>query len=280
MTKASKTILAIVAVIVIAIAGGYFGSSLRGSSAEASGTAPGAFIDGIKERGELRVGIAVAPPMTADQPDGTRGGPNVIPLQNLAEELGVEFTPVAAEWSNIVAGLQAGRYDFAAYLDSTLERSLSIQFTNSVYDYQGVFVVKADSPYNDTDSLIAGGQIAAAQGTSYESTLVELGADVFSIDSIPNALSSLNSGRVVGLFVDLPTAIGQAQADPTLKIVVPDPVVFQTESGYGVPEDIDPRSLQVVNIAIKTAQDSGELSRAFAEVGYVEIDQLGDLQKK
>ena len=45
-----------------------------------------------------------------------------------------------ADWSNIVAGLQVDRYDFAANLDATVERSLAIQFTDPVYEYQGVFV--------------------------------------------------------------------------------------------------------------------------------------------
>jgi hypothetical protein len=47
-----------------------------------------------------------------------------------------------------------------------------------------------------------------------------------------------------------------------------------------VPATIDPRSLQIVNIAIERAQKSGELTQAYAKVNYVEIDNLGDLRKK
>jgi ABC-type amino acid transport substrate-binding protein len=283
MTKTSKVVLAILAVILIAIAGGYIGSGFRGSSASASTSAEsqGAFIDKIKERGELRVGVAIAPPMTVEQADGTLGGPNLIPLQELAEQLDVELVPVPAEWKNIVAGLQADRYDFAANLDYTVERSLAIGFSDPVYKYQGVFVVKADSPYTTVDELLAdGGQITAAQGSSPEKALQAQTSNIMSVDSYANAISSVQSGRAIAEFTDLPTAESQAQADSSLKILVPEPELYSASAGYGVPDTIDPRSLQIVNIAIERAQASGELTQAYEEVGYVEIDNLGDLRKK
>jgi ABC-type amino acid transport substrate-binding protein len=280
--KTNRTILAVIGVIVIAIAAGFLGAVFRGggSAAASSASTEGAFLEEIKQRGELRVGIAIAAPMTAEQADGTLGGPNVLPLQNLAEQLGVEFKPVPADWNTIVAGLQADRYDFAAYLDATLERSLSIQFSEGVYTYQGVFVVPADSPYTTSEDLLTAGPIATAQGASYESALEELGYELLSIDKIPNALSAVKSGRVAGAFMDLPAAVDQAKADPAVKILVPDPVIYQIESGYGVPEDIDARSLQTINIAIENARNSGELTRAFEEVGLLEADNLGDLEKQ
>jgi ABC-type amino acid transport substrate-binding protein len=280
--KTNRTILAVIGVIVIAIAAGFLGAVFRGggSAAASSASTEGAFLEEIKQRGELRVGIAIAAPMTAEQADGTLGGPNVLPLQNLAEQLGVEFKPVPADWNTIVAGLQADRYDFAAYLDATLERSLSIQFSEGVYTYQGVFVVPADSTYTTSEDLLTAGPIATAQGASYESALEELGYELLSIDKIPNALSAVKSGRVAGAFMDLPAAVDQAKADPAVKILVPDPVIYQIESGYGVPEDIDARSLQTINIAIENARNSGELTRAFEEVGLLEADNLGDLEKQ
>ena len=150
MTKTSKITLAVLGVVIVALVGGYLGAGLHGGSpaaAAAGGSGEATFLQKIKDRGELRVGVALAPPMTAQQADGSLGGPNLIPLQELAEELGGTLTPVPADWSNIVAGLQADRYDFAANLDATVERSLAIQFTDPVYEYQGVFVTKADSPY-------------------------------------------------------------------------------------------------------------------------------------
>jgi ABC-type amino acid transport substrate-binding protein len=282
MTKPSKVVLAVLAVILVSIAGGYLGSGFRGTSANASASAvQGSFIDDIKKRGELRVGVAIAPPMTVQEADGTLGGPNLIPLRELAKQLGVKLVPVAAEWKNIVAGLQANRYDFAANLDYTVERSLAIGFTDPVYEYQGVFLVKADSPFKSVDDIIKnGGQVTTAQGSAPEKALQGLTSNIMSVDSYSNAISSVNSGRAIAEFADLPTAESQAQADSSLKIVVPSPEIYSASAAYGVPATIDPRSLQIVNIAIERARKSGELKQAYTDVNYVEIDNLGDLLKK
>lgn len=283
MTKTSKIVLAVLAVILVSIAGGYLGSGFRGTSANASSSsaAQASFIDDIKKRGELRVGVAIAPPMTVQEADGTLGGPNLIPLQELAKQLGVKLVPVAAEWKNIVAGLQANRYDFAANLDYTVERSLAIGFTDPVYEYQGVFLVKADSPFKSAEDIMKnGGQVTTAQGSAPEKALSGLTSNIMSVDSYSNAITSVNSGRAIAEFADLPTAESQAQADSSLKIVVPSPEIYSASAAYGVPATIDPRSLQIVNIAIERARKSGELKQAYTDVNYVEIDNLGDLLKK
>lgn len=282
MTKPSKVFLAALAVILVSIAGGYIGSGFRGTSANASASAAqGSFIDEIKKRGELRVGVAIAPPMTVQEADGTLGGPNLIPLRELAKQLNVKLVPVAAEWKNIVAGLQANRYDFAANLDYTVERSLAIGFTDPVYEYQGVFLVKADSPFKSVEDIIKnGGQVTTAQGSAPEKALQGLTSNIMSVDSYSNAITSVNSGRAIAEFADLPTAESQAQADSSLKIVVPSPEIYSASAAYGVPATIDPRSLQIVNIAIERARKSGELKQAYTDVNYVEIDNLGDLLKK
>jgi polar amino acid transport system substrate-binding protein len=213
--------------------------------------------------------------MTTTLPDGTLGGPNLIPLQELATELGVKLTPVPADWSNIVAGLQADRYDFAANLDATVERSLAIQFTIPVYEYQGVFVVKADSPYRTSADLLGSGQpLVAAQGSAPEAALKNLGVNVQSIDNYTNAIATVQAGRVAAEFTDLPTAEAQAQADPTLRIIVPDPAIYSATANYGVPNTADPWSLQTVNIAIQRAKDSGRLTQAYKDVNYFDIDNL------
>ena len=237
MTKTSKITLAVLGVVIVALIGGYLGAGLRGgsSAAAASGASGDAiFLQKIKDRGELRVGVALAPPMTAQQPDGSLGGPNLIPLQELADELGVTLTPVPADWANIVAGLQADRYDFAANLDATVERSLAIQFTDAVYEYQGVFVVKGDSPYRTSADVLGSGQpIATAQGSAPEAALKSAGSNVQSIDNYTNAIATVQAGRAAALFTDLPTAQAQAQADATLKIVVPNPPLYSATANYG-----------------------------------------------
>lgn len=278
MSRINKIVLAVVGVLVLALGGGYLGASIAGPGSSASAAAGDysatPFLDAIKARGELRVGIAEAPPMSGTQEDGTLGGPNVLPLQQLADDLGVKFTPVAADWANVVAGLQAGRYDFAANLDSTTERALSIQFTQDVYTYENVFTVLADSPYLTADDVIAGGPIASVTGIAAADALADTGADVLSVDSNANQISALKSGRAIAAYFDLASAVNSALEDPSLKVIVPDPVIYKSGAGYGVLTDIDPRSLQIINITIQNAIDSGDLTRAIEGAG-IHLDTAG-----
>jgi ABC-type amino acid transport substrate-binding protein len=282
MSKSSKVILAIIAVIALAIGGGWLGARIQGGGGggEAGASANGAWLDKIQSQGELRVGIASAPPMTGEQEDGQMGGPNVLPLEKLAEEMGVEFTPVAAEWSKMVSGLQADRFDVAAYLDATSERSLAIQFTDSVYEYEGVFIVPADSGLDTVDKIIEADKIGVATGTAYESTVEGLGVEIVNAESIPQSIEVVKSGRANAAFGDVPTLADAAEKDSSLKLVRPEPAIFKVSSNYGVSPDIDPRSLQVLNIAIQNAQQDGSLQRALDEAGVVDPENLGDLEMK
>lgn len=280
MTNTTKISLAAIAAVVLALVGGYIGAGFRGGSASATSAEAGSWMKDVQDRGELRVGVAIAPPMTVEK-DGKLGGPNLIPLQHLADELGVKLTPVSATWGNIVAGLQADRYDVAANLDATVERAKAIQFSGPVYEYQGVFVVKADSPYRTSqDVLESGKQVAVAQGSAPAVAVQDAGATVLELPDYTNALQAVKANRAIAVFTDLPTAESQAQADPSMKIIVPDPTIYAASANYGVPNDIDPRSLVLLNIAINHTRLSGELERAYGEENYLPIDQLGDLAKK
>lgn len=278
----TKLSIAIVAVIVISLLGGWLGAGMRGGGGSGdSATASGAWMDKIKKQGELRVGIASAPPMTGEQKNGKMGGPNVLPLENLAKEMGVKFTPVAAEWSKMVSGLQADRFDVAAYLDSTSERSLAIQFSDPVFTYQGAFIVRKDSGLKSTDDIVKKGKpVAVASGTSYESTIKSLGNDLLSSDDIPSSVTAMKAGRASAAFADLPTLADAAKKDSDLKIVVPDPVLFEQDSAYGLVDDIDPRSLQVINVAIQSAKNDGSLDNAFEKAGIKTPETLGNLKMK
>lgn len=61
---------------------------------------------------------------------------------------------------------------------------------------------------------------------------------------------------------------------------MPNPPIYSASAAYGIPADTDTRSLQIINIAIERARESGQLARAYADVDYHEIDDLGDLVKK
>ncbi|MFF2315278.1 substrate-binding periplasmic protein [Arthrobacter sp. NPDC058097] len=278
--KVNRIVFAAILVALLAVGAGALFSALRGGgngAQAASATSQGSFLEDIKKRGVLRVGVALSPPHTVQLPDGTYGGPNILPLENVAKALNVKLETVPAEWKNIVAGLQAGRYDFAANLDRTLERSTAIQFTEKVWTYPAVFVVKANSPYTTVDDLLKSGkQIGTAQGTAHEAAFVRKypNASTLPTDSFTNLVQALKADRIVASLADLPTAVSQAQEDHSFKIILPKPDIYRGLVAYGVPANADARSIQTVNIAIERSLNEGVLDAAYAKVGYLDESQL------
>ena len=47
---------------------------------------------------------------------------------------------------------------------------------------------------------------------------------------------------------------------------------------YGLSPDIDTHSLQMLNVAIRQSIASGERDRAFEQVGYIKVQDLGALK--
>lgn len=219
--------------------------------------------------------------MTAILPDGTYGGPNLIPLQNLAADLGVKVRTVPTTWGSIISGLLAGQYDFAANLDKTEQRSKAIDFTAPVYRYQGVFVIKASAPENTSAQvLVSKKPVATVQGAGAENALRDAGGRIMSFDSEVNSVQAVTAGRAVAEFVDLPMAEAHVQQDTSLKIIVPEPVLYDAQANYGILKQVDRESLSAVDGAIAAAQSDGSLSKALAEVGYFDIDNLGRMKKE
>ncbi|QYB01863.1 transporter substrate-binding domain-containing protein [Rhodococcus sp. USK10] len=177
-----------------------------------------------------------------------------------------------------MSGLVSDKYDFAANLDKTEERERAISFTDAVYMPHGVFVVLDNSAeHTATDIFAAELPIATSQGSAHEAKIVELGGKTLPIDTYPNAVQAVKAKRAVAEFTDLPTAEAQVQADPSLKIVVPDPLIYQATANYGVRKDTDQRSLEAVNAAI--AETEAAMVDALADVGYMDIGELGAMQK-
>lgn len=291
MTKESKIGFSVIGVLLAALVVGYFGGrwGANGSSGSGGGGGGGtdiqtaSWINKIKKSGELRVGCADSPPTTVLSAGGKCTGPDLIPLQDLANQIGVKMRTVPTTWQSIVAGLQADRYDAAANLDQTVERGLAIQFSNPSWNYPGVYVLQKSS------SLRTGAQVAKAaegkpvstsQGSALDAALQQAHIPELRVDTYENATAALQAGRASAVFTDLGTAETIVAKNPDYGIIVPDPAIFVHYVAYGLPSSIDPRSLQIVNIAVDTSVASGEVQRGFTEAGFKGQDQLGDMQIK
>lgn len=285
LTKQSRYTLIVVAGIVVAFAAGILGGKVGGDGKSGSGGGGGldisqaSWIDHLKSAGEVRVGCADSPPTIVVGTNGKCTGTDLIPIQNFADELGIKMVTVATTWQNIVAGLQSNKYDIAADLDQTVERGLAIQFTEPSWSYPGVFLVERSGGLTSVDKIKGSSKpIATAQGTALDAALQAAKLPELRVDTYENATAALHAGRASSVFTDLGTAETTVAKDSSLGIVVPKPAIFVHYVAYGVPTSIDPRSLQVLNIAITTSVASGEVDRANAAAGFKPQNQLGESQ--
>ena len=262
----------LIAAIIVGGIAGFGGSKLSGGST--GGEQGTNYMKKWQAAGEIKVGCADSPPTIVVDSAGNCSGPDLLPLQELADTMGIKLTTVATSWQNIVTGLEANQYDFAADLDATTKRALAIRYTEPVWSYPGVFIVPGDTQWRNSIDLLAAKQpIATPSGTAQDLALREAGATEL---QLPNwqCLLALTGGKAIAVFADNGTAEDIVKKQPSLKIMIPDPAIFVHDVSYGVRDDIDDHSLQTVNITIKNQVMSGKISRAFAAVGYLDIEQL------
>jgi polar amino acid transport system substrate-binding protein len=83
----------------------------------------------VQDRGVLRCGAAVAPPhVMRDPTSGEYSGLFIDLCKELAEKvLGVKAEIIDTSWDNIVAGLQADRWDVSLALNRTPKRALAMR---------------------------------------------------------------------------------------------------------------------------------------------------------
>jgi polar amino acid transport system substrate-binding protein len=92
-------------------------------------TATGGSLQTIRDRGELRIGVAPGEPwffrdQRSNEWHGIGWGVGVA----LARELNIRPVPVETTWGNAVAGLQANQFDVMFVLDATPQRALAVDF--------------------------------------------------------------------------------------------------------------------------------------------------------
>jgi polar amino acid transport system substrate-binding protein len=277
MNRTNQIVWGAIGVIVIGGLAGFGGAKIGGGGGSASASAgplatPYSFLNQIKSAGKLTVGCATSPPTIDIAANGACTGPDLIPAQQLAKDLNVKFVTVDTTWQNIVTGLEAGKYDFAADLDATGQRALAIQYTSAIWTYPGVFVVPANTPDRTSAAIFASGKsISVAAGSAEDLALeaISPAPPETKLPDWPHAFLALQSGRVGSEFTDLGDAEVQVKQDPQYKIVVPSPSIFVHNVDYGVPATVDPASLEAIDIIINNAVAAGKIGRAMSAAGYI-----------
>jgi ABC-type amino acid transport substrate-binding protein len=118
----------------------------------------------------LRTGVdATFAPHAMTRLDGGLQGFNIDLGEELARRLGRKITIEGTEFSGLVPGLNAKKYDFVlAPVTATPERAKAMLFTEGYLDTDYTFVIRKGAPVIRTLNDLKGKTVAVNKGSAYE----------------------------------------------------------------------------------------------------------------
>ncbi len=226
--------------------------------------------DRVQKAGVLRCGAAVYPPFVSFDPLTKEYSGLFADLCRLYAEnvLGVRAEFVDTTWDNIVAGLQAGRWDLALALNHTPQRALAVGFSDAAIADQISLAFRVGNnkfPANPTsfaDFDIDGVTVIVTSGTYMDRSVTALAkkAKILRLPSGDEARLALMSGRgdVLADPVDSNLVYIAANKDWATHIV-PEPAVSRQGMGFGVHRSMSFQDLQSLNIFLEELRATGRV---------------------
>lgn len=160
-------------------------------------------LDQIKANGVIQMGVALEPPYSILEPDGTLTGADPDVLRAIFAELGdIDLEANVVDWGALIPGLLAGRFDSVATgLFIRPERCEAVLFSQPVLCASEAFIVRAGNPNGITtyEELAASGVMFSTVAGAEERRALEVGVPPARIMVVPDvfgAVDLLRSGRV------------------------------------------------------------------------------------
>ncbi|MGS0742761.1 cystine ABC transporter substrate-binding protein [Glaciimonas sp. GG7] len=158
-------------------------------------------LDTVKARGTLKVAMeGNYPPFNFKDPkNGQLSGFEVDVANLIAAKLGVKTEFTTTEWSGILAGLGAGKYDVILnQVGITDERKKAFDFSVPYTISSPQLIVRKDEKRNFASlEDLKGKKLGLGQGTNFEQKAKSIpGIDVKTYPGSPEYLSDLASGRI------------------------------------------------------------------------------------
>ncbi|MCW0001495.1 transporter substrate-binding domain-containing protein [Pararhizobium sp. YC-54] len=227
--------------------------------------------DGVKKAGVLRCGAAIAAPYVMRDPaTGEYSGFFSELCKEFAETLGVKAQFVDTNWDNIVAGLQASKWDMSMALNRTPTRALAIQYSNAPVDLTMNFVYNkknpklAEAPKSVSDIDKAGVTVAVMSGSAQDKALsaVLKSATVMRLPGNDEARLAVISKRA-DLVIDANDTnalFSQAHSDWAATLD-PEPALSKQGVAFGVPHSLSYADIQVLNIFLEEKVATGHVKQ-------------------
>lgn len=233
-------------------------------------------LDGIKQRGELRVAGVLYRPLISPRPNGEYVGADVEVMKLLAADLGVKLNIINAEWATAVAGIDADKWDIIPALCITDARKKAVDFSESYITIAPVFVTLAGNPkgLNTIDSFNRPEVVFAVPSGSWSESVAKEGAPKATLKEFGQSTSSdliqeVVAGRADAVVMDTPIQITMALAAYGDKLQVFPGVdkpldIKACHVGYAYKKD-DPKMRDYIDGFMKKIRDSGKLQSIIKE---------------
>ncbi|MGQ5522733.1 transporter substrate-binding domain-containing protein [Chitinimonas sp. PSY-7] len=157
-------------------------------------------LDTVKARGTLKIALeGTYPPFSFKNAKGELDGFDVETARLLAKKLNLKPEFVTIEWSGILAGLQAGKYDIIInQVAATEKRKEVFDFTQPYTLSSAQLIVRKDSSQNYKGLAdLKGKKLGVGQGSNYaELAKAVEGVQVKTYPGAPEYLQDLALGRL------------------------------------------------------------------------------------
>ncbi|TDM07525.1 transporter substrate-binding domain-containing protein [Macrococcus lamae] len=226
-------------------------------------SAAGDKLDDIKKRGELRVGLSAdyAPYEFEHTKNGKREyvGIDIELAKKIAKDLGVELKIVNMQFDSLLGALKTDKIDvIISGMSPTPERKKEVDFTDEYMQVkQRMVVQKKDQSKLRTAEDFKGKAVAAQKQTTQEELAqTELPeSNLTSLTRLPEAIMSLNTGKVDGVIMEGPVA--DAYLSKNTNLAYSDLEFSNADKGTAIALQKDsPKLLDALNNSIKEVNDN------------------------
>jgi cystine transport system substrate-binding protein len=219
-------------------------------------------LDDINKRGSLRIGLEGTYPPFNYREGGKLVGFEVELATAIAEQLKVKPEFATAEWSGLLAGLQANKYDIVINQVSVSDKRRQVFDFSQTYTYSSPQLVVRNDETRDFKTLedLVGLKVGVGQGTNFaEQARAVKGVQVQTYPGAPEYLQDLVAKRIDAALNDsllIPYAIKQAK----LPLKPGAPVGAPTEMAIPFQKN-NPKLEKAINDALDALKSNGEFAK-------------------
>ncbi|WP_166418341.1 substrate-binding periplasmic protein [Cochlodiniinecator piscidefendens] len=227
----------------------------------------------VQERGTLRVGVAEAPPLMVRDPlTGEWSGYFLDVMEGFAGAIDVEVEVVETTWGNMVAGLQAGRWDISSGLNRNPQRALAINFSIPIWSYEIGLLYDTNNPKISADMTTLadfdteGMTIAVMAGAAGDLSITPQieHANIIRMDGANEGRLAVISRRADVFATDSDIhRITIRQNQEWAAQVLPEPAIARQGIAFGLRNSVSLEDVQVLDIYLEEQVATGNIQRLY-----------------